>query len=451
MFKMRMLGIFAVFTQLLMFIAAQTPSPQPCLICGGAVTRIWSMNSHEGDRYLRLDPTRSVTNGTKVDFAGDVDNHFSYALVKFKDVSTGFPDFETRIIMTFYDSTDGTTYHLQTVGTDEELRAIPENEAANLTDKSDVFSPVRLKFEHHLFFVFESVKHRNYYLGAKGNGQSKLVNTHSEAYRDSETLFKLIDPGNEIAGASFGNVVSRKRKRRAIQGNSFMSKLMEEMFPGKVFKRKEENAVVQRSTLSSIRASVKVPVLETFTLCFWIKTKDDVGQIFAIIYEKDRNPRIDVSIRRGSLLLILNGRKRMVRKCGISDGKWHHVCIDLQNTSRMFVYKDGYRIYQTNFRYPRNKKGPLQKSATVFLGRLNGSHKKFTLNGDLTQVNIWDVYPQFRIRRIATNSACGGGNIVQWKDFYRNTPSRDVEFYYCEDCPKRIGYNFDKKKQNNLV
>lgn len=71
----------------------------------------------------------------------------------------------------------------------------PENEAANLTDKSDVFSPVRLKFEHHLFFVFESVKHRNYYLGAKGNGQSKLVNTHSEAYRDSETLFKLIDPG----------------------------------------------------------------------------------------------------------------------------------------------------------------------------------------------------------------------------------------------------------------
>lgn len=70
-----------------------------------------------------------------------------------------------------------------------------ESEAANLTDKSDVFAPVRLNYEHHLFFVFESVKHRDYYLGTNGYGRTKLVNTHSDAYRDSETLIKLIDPG----------------------------------------------------------------------------------------------------------------------------------------------------------------------------------------------------------------------------------------------------------------
>lgn len=70
-----------------------------------------------------------------------------------------------------------------------------EAEAANFTDKSDVFAPVRLNFEHHLFFVFESVKHRNYYLGTNGEARTKLVNTHSDAYRDSETLIKLIDPG----------------------------------------------------------------------------------------------------------------------------------------------------------------------------------------------------------------------------------------------------------------
>ena len=71
----------------------------------------------------------------------------------------------------------------------------PEDKAAMLTDKSDVFAPERLKYEHHLFYVFESVKFRNYYLGTKGNAESKLVNIHSEAYRDSETLFKMIDPG----------------------------------------------------------------------------------------------------------------------------------------------------------------------------------------------------------------------------------------------------------------
>ena len=70
-----------------------------------------------------------------------------------------------------------------------------EEEAVNITDNSDVFSPVRLNFEHHLFFIFESVLYRDYYLGTNGYGKTKLVNTHSEAYRDAETLIKLIDPG----------------------------------------------------------------------------------------------------------------------------------------------------------------------------------------------------------------------------------------------------------------
>lgn len=56
------------------------PDPQPCLICGGAVARIWSMHSVQGDRYLRIDPTitsiGNVSYAVKVDFAGEIDNHF---------------------------------------------------------------------------------------------------------------------------------------------------------------------------------------------------------------------------------------------------------------------------------------------------------------------------------------------------------------------------------------
>ncbi|CAB4018558.1 Hypothetical predicted protein, partial [Paramuricea clavata] len=172
------------------------PNPQPCIICGGSVARLWSIHSHVGDRYLRINPSYNITGGMKVDFGGvvnlenastDVD-----ALVQFKDVSSGFPDFETRVIITFYH--DNSKYHLKAQGVNDELLAISEAEAANLTDKSDVFSPVRLNYEHHLFFIFESVKYRDYYLATNGAGKTKLVNTHSVAYRDSETLIKLIDP-----------------------------------------------------------------------------------------------------------------------------------------------------------------------------------------------------------------------------------------------------------------
>jgi hypothetical protein len=44
------------------------------------------------------------------------------ALVQFKDVSTGFPDFETRVIVTFYHN--NSKYHLKARGVNEELLAI---------------------------------------------------------------------------------------------------------------------------------------------------------------------------------------------------------------------------------------------------------------------------------------------------------------------------------------
>ena len=48
-------------------------------------------------------------------------NLFS-ALVQFKDVSTGFPGFETRVIITFYHN--DVKYHLKSQGVNGELFAI---------------------------------------------------------------------------------------------------------------------------------------------------------------------------------------------------------------------------------------------------------------------------------------------------------------------------------------
>ena len=77
-----------------------------------------------------------------------------------------------------------------------------------------------------------------------------------------------------------------------------------------MYKKKSLITTLQKSEMSSMRAKVQIPVLETFTLCFWIKTKEDYGQILSIVYDRETKPRIDVSINKGLLVLGLNNRIR---------------------------------------------------------------------------------------------------------------------------------------------
>ncbi|XP_028410771.1 uncharacterized protein LOC114533452 [Dendronephthya gigantea] len=117
----------------------------------------------------------------------------------------------------------------------------------------------------------------------------------------------------------------------------------------------------------------------------------------------------------------------------------------------MHIYLDGKKVHQSFFRFSVQKSRTEQKYAYVYLGRRPGTKRSLSLRGDLTQVNIWDNFPTFRIPRISTNSACGGGNVVEWKDFLNAISLRDVQLYSCDDCPQRVGFKFDKKEQNNLV
>ncbi|XP_028410741.1 uncharacterized protein LOC114533427 [Dendronephthya gigantea] len=221
-----------------------TPNPQPCIICGGSVTRLWSFQSHVGDHYLRIYDTNNANNSNitdemGVDFGGLVDgtNTSVDTLVQFKDVSSGFPDFETRMILVLYHN--NVKYHLKARDVDEELIAVTEDVAANLTDKSDVFAPVKLSFEHHLFYVFESVLYRDHYLASTGEAKTKLVNVHSEPFRDSETLIKIIDPGQAIAGAAFGENSNSGRRKRALVRRRSMRKEIVELFPGRAYGKKK--------------------------------------------------------------------------------------------------------------------------------------------------------------------------------------------------------------------
>ena len=90
-----------------------------------------------------------------------------------------------------------------------------------------------------------------------------------------------------------------------------------------------------------------------------------------------------------------------------------------------------------------NRRGALR------LGRAPGM-KGATFKGSLFQVNLWDQYPSFRIKRIATNCACGGGTLVGWSDLLKGTMSHS-KFDDTSVCPKLEGYNYDEITQNRLI
>ena len=97
----------------------------------------------------------------------------------------------------------------------------------------------------------------------------------------------------------------------------------------------------------------------------------------------------------------------------------------------------------------KNKEGLKNRRGTFRLGRARGM-KGGTFDGSLFQVNLWDEYPSFRIKRIATNCGCGGGSLVGWSDLLKGTMSQ-INIDNKSQCPKLEGYNYDELTQNRLI
>ena len=65
---------------------------------------------------------------------------------------------------------------------------------------------------------------------------------------------------------------------------------------------------------------------------------------------------------------------RTARNCVLNDGSWHHVCVSLQNTSRLFIYRDGINVHRFTFRFSRASRDRHAKAkfAYVYLGKRPG-------------------------------------------------------------------------------
>lgn len=129
------------------------------------------------------------------------------------------------------------------------------------------------------------------------------------------------------------------------------------------------------------------------------------------------------------------------------------MCISLNQQYLLEVYLDS-KLILTN-RLPElaeqfeNRDNLRKRTGTLMLGRTRKEEgEKF--DGMLFQVNLWQQYPAFRIRRIATNCACGGGTLVRWEQLLGGTMS-NVAFDNNSQCPKLEGYNYDELTQNRLI
>ncbi|XP_028419306.1 uncharacterized protein LOC114545170 [Dendronephthya gigantea] len=248
------------------------------------------------------------------------------------------------------------------------------------------------------------------------------------------------------------------------------------------------------SEYSSLSTDFNLPLNITFVLCFWIKTKTRNAQLISVTEKNQmqtptQNPKtktkeqkviprwfrkptprptptqkkatekpknvINVSLMSGMLRLEIGNQHttRTVTNCDVSDGKFHQICISLNPKYLLEVYQDS-KVLLTDslpnvacdFENQNNLK---RRPGSLMLGRTRGmAGERF--DGSLFQVNFWDQYPSFRIKRIATNCACGGGNLVSWNDLLKGSMS-DVDLDNDSQCPKLEGYNYDELTQNRLI
>lgn len=144
---------------------------------------------------------------------------------------------------------------------------------------------------------------------------------------------------------------------------------------------------------------------------------------------------------------------RTFSNCEVTDGKFHQVCISLNNEYRLELYQDGKVLRNEslpNLANDFNSKGNSKKRhGTFILGQTREMEGKQFV-GSLFQVNLWEQYPSFRIVRIATNCGCGGGTLVRWSDLLNGTMS-NVNFDTTSQCPQIEGYNYDALTQNRLI
>ncbi|XP_046861137.1 uncharacterized protein LOC124454370 [Xenia sp. Carnegie-2017] len=474
---------------------SQSSQAQPCLVCGDAVLRIWSFMTGPGDKYLRI-TNQDNANDKIVDCGGDLENNNFTSLLKIGEKSTLQ---ETRIQLLF--ELGGQQYHLYTKSLNEPLLAMTSSTAASLTDNSNLWAPERLLYEHQLFTVFQSVKFRGYYLSCDGKGVVRLQQVINVAYRSPEQLFITIDPGNAIRAISFRG---SRRKREISENEESFDRF--DASPGrKKFqlwkKRRRTPPTKEPSTVGSVMRTFKLPTNITFVLCFWLRTTDRFAQLisiseertrFQIVVKKIKNPRyhywyrrhpyyahhypryiykrfkktiktnetiVNVTILEQKLHIEIGYSRRSwtLPNMDIADGQYRHICISLNEQNSLQVYRNSEVILNEtvfglvfDFGNNTSKRNLTERSGILTLGLVQGISMQ-NFQGSLVQVNLWDQYPPFRIRRIATNCACGGGSLVSWSEILSATMVDDVDIDFQTQCPSLQGYDYNTLIQNRLI
>nr|XP_002741091.1 PREDICTED: uncharacterized protein LOC100373294 [Saccoglossus kowalevskii] len=166
----------------------------------------------------------------------------------------------------------------------------------------------------------------------------------------------------------------------------------------------------------------KIPDLEEFSVCYWMRTVDRsnwAGTMFSYF-----SPG---STWYGSIAVEYTHNMRMWIKTSVGSwsnietnyGLWHHICVTWKSNGGVYrMYKDGNLRYQgVNLRSGETILG----NGVVVLGQHQGKygggfHKYYSYKGEMTSFNMWsEAIESEEIKKLATTPCDRGcGDIINW-------------------------------------
>ncbi|XP_068698462.1 neuronal pentraxin-2-like [Montipora foliosa] len=162
-----------------------------------------------------------------------------------------------------------------------------------------------------------------------------------------------------------------------------------------------------------------MPNMQSFTVCFWVKTSKHRGTPFSYAVSRKKNKELLIKTP-GNFKMII-GHKKVRTGVSANDGEWHHICATWKNSDGAWkFYKDGELAKEgTGLKRGYTIRGRGSLTLGQEQGKLGGRfNRKQSFKGMLANVNVWaDVLPPSEIKKMSGCCMEGEGDVYDWAFF----------------------------------
>ena len=179
-----------------------------------------------------------------------------------------------------------------------------------------------------------------------------------------------------------------------------------------------------RAVKSYSQIKKPIPNLSTFTLAFWIRTKDtNPGTVISYATKVgDIVQDNALTLQDYAAFNLFVNNETVFTGLDVNDGQWHHVAITWESAGGTWhAYQDGVKL--TSSSTPFQQGQVINGGGVLILGQEQdeiggGFNTEENFIGDVSQMNIFDyVLSANDIYNLVYSSNSNKGNVVAWGDF----------------------------------